>query len=107
MDSRAVRVSHRAAALRGVKPAHESDIWLARLLLLHFDAGSLTAKSLGLYRPGNYLLYHCVALVPAALARKSRRLRWLVLAALSLGFALATKPNGLVAALVIGLLFRL
>ncbi len=34
-------------------------------------------------------------------------LRWLVLAALSLGFALATKPNGLVAALVLGLLFAL
>lgn len=33
--------------------------------------------------------------------------RWLVLAALSLGFALATKPNGLVAALVISMLFVL
>jgi len=32
-------------------------------------------------------------------------LRCLMLAALSLGFALATKPNGLVAALVLGLLF--
>jgi hypothetical protein len=34
-------------------------------------------------------------------------LRWLVLSALSLGFALATKPNGLVAALVISMLFAL
>jgi hypothetical protein len=34
-------------------------------------------------------------------------LHWLVLAALSLGFALATKPNGLVAALVLSLLFAL
>ena len=34
-------------------------------------------------------------------------LRWLVLGALSLGFALATKPNGLVAALVLSLLFAL
>jgi hypothetical protein len=34
-------------------------------------------------------------------------LRWLSLAALSLGFALATKPNGLVAALLIGVLFAL
>jgi 4-amino-4-deoxy-L-arabinose transferase-like glycosyltransferase len=33
--------------------------------------------------------------------------RWLSLAALSLGFALATKPNGLVAALVIAMLFAL
>lgn len=32
-------------------------------------------------------------------------LRWLALSALSLGFALATKPNGLVAALVIAFLF--
>jgi hypothetical protein len=32
---------------------------------------------------------------------------WLVLAALSVGFALATKPNGLVAALLIALLFGL
>ena len=34
-------------------------------------------------------------------------LRWLALSALSLGFALATKPNGLVAALVISMLFVL
>ena len=34
-------------------------------------------------------------------------LQWLTLAALSLGFALATKPNGLVAALLISLLFLL
>jgi hypothetical protein len=34
-------------------------------------------------------------------------LRWLSLAALSLGFALATKPNGLVAALLISFLFLL
>jgi hypothetical protein len=34
-------------------------------------------------------------------------LRWLALSALSLGFALATKPNGLVAALVISMLFAL
>jgi Dolichyl-phosphate-mannose-protein mannosyltransferase len=34
-------------------------------------------------------------------------LRWLVLAALSLGFALATKPNGLVAGLLMTLLFLL
>jgi 4-amino-4-deoxy-L-arabinose transferase-like glycosyltransferase len=33
--------------------------------------------------------------------------RWLALSALSLGFALATKPNGLVAALLIALLFLL
>ena len=38
-------------------------------------------------------------------ARPSRN--WLVLSALSLGLALATKPNGLVAALLIGLLFAL
>src|SRR6185503_8721914 len=74
MDSRAVRVSHRAAALRGVKPAHESDLWLARFLLFHFNPGSFTAKSLGLYRPGHHLLYHRVFVVPAALAGKSRRL---------------------------------
>lgn len=34
-------------------------------------------------------------------------LQWLTLAALSLGFALATKPNGLVAALLISLMFLL
>ena len=34
-------------------------------------------------------------------------LKWLALSALSLGFALATKPNGLVAALLIALLFLL
>jgi hypothetical protein len=33
--------------------------------------------------------------------------RWLALAGLSLGFALATKPNGMVAALLMGLLFLL
>jgi 4-amino-4-deoxy-L-arabinose transferase-like glycosyltransferase len=33
--------------------------------------------------------------------------RWLLLAGLSLGFALATKPNGLLAALLLGLLFVL
>lgn len=38
--------------------------------------------------------------------RESRTaLRWLMLSGLSLGFALATKPNGLVAALVLALLF--
>jgi dolichyl-phosphate-mannose-protein mannosyltransferase len=36
-----------------------------------------------------------------------KALRWLALAALSLGFALATKPNGLVAALLISFLFLL
>ena len=34
-------------------------------------------------------------------------LKWLALAALSLGFALATKPNGLVAALLLSVLFML
>lgn len=52
--------------------------------------------------------YTTVSLLCLIRWREEREaLRWLSLAALSLGFALATKPNGLVAALVISSLFLL
>jgi 4-amino-4-deoxy-L-arabinose transferase-like glycosyltransferase len=52
--------------------------------------------------------YTTASLIGLLLWRENRdALQWLNLAALSLGFALATKPNGLVAALLISLLFLL
>lgn len=52
--------------------------------------------------------YTTVSLLALLHWREQREsLVWLALAALSLGFALATKPNGLVVALVISLLFLL
>ena len=53
-------------------------------------------------------LYTAAALLALLRWREEREaLRWLSLAALSLGFALATKPNGLVAGLVISFIFLL
>jgi 4-amino-4-deoxy-L-arabinose transferase-like glycosyltransferase len=52
--------------------------------------------------------YTTASLICLILWREHREaVRWLTLAALLLGFALATKPNGLVAALLISLLFLL
>ena len=52
--------------------------------------------------------YTTAALLSLLRWRETRTdFRWLSLAALSLGFALATKPNGMVAALLIGVLFAL
>ena len=52
--------------------------------------------------------YTTAALLALLLWREERGdLRWLSVAALSLGFALATKPNGLVVALLVGFLFLL
>jgi hypothetical protein len=52
--------------------------------------------------------YTCAALLCLVRWREERGPnKWLALAGLSLGFALASKPNGLVAALVIALLFLL
>ncbi len=52
--------------------------------------------------------YTTAAILSLLRWRETRaELRWLSLAALSLGFALAAKPNGLVAALLIGVLFAL
>src|SRR5581483_11693623 len=52
--------------------------------------------------------YTSAAILSLLRWRETRaELRWLSLAALSLGFALAAKPNGLVAALLIGVLFAL
>lgn len=52
--------------------------------------------------------YTCAALLCLVRWREGRGPnQWLALAGLSLGFALATKPNGLVAVLVIALLFLL
>jgi 4-amino-4-deoxy-L-arabinose transferase-like glycosyltransferase len=52
--------------------------------------------------------YSTAALLCLLRWREEREARhWLLLAGLSLGFALATKPNGLLAALLLGLLFVL
>ena len=52
--------------------------------------------------------YSTAALLSLLRWSEEREVRhWLVLAALSLGFALSTKPNGLLAALLLGLLFVL
>ena len=55
------------------------------------------------------ITFYTTASLLALLRWREQRelLVWLALSALSLGFALATKPNGLVAALVISLLFLL
>ena len=80
----------------------------ARRLFLFVDAGDPAAQPLGLYRSRHYFLHDRVAVVDAALARENRNaLGALALAGLSLGFALATKPNGLVAALIIVMLFAM
>ena len=62
---------------------------------------------MGLYRSRHYVLYHRGAFIARALAGKSNAFSSLALAGLSLGFALATKPNGLVVALVVTMLFVL
>jgi hypothetical protein len=51
--------------------------------------------------------YVTAALLSLLQWRDERKLLWLGLAALSLGFALATKPNAMVAALLLGFLFLL
>jgi len=55
------------------------------------------------------ITFYTTAAILSLLSWRETRtdLRWLSLGALSLGFALATKPNGLVAALLIGVLFAL
>jgi hypothetical protein len=55
------------------------------------------------------LTFYTTATILTLLCWREQRecLAWLNLAALSLGFALATKPNGMVAALLIGFLFLL
>lgn len=53
------------------------------------------------------ITFYCTASLMCLLCWREERQasRWLVLAALSLGFALATKPNGLLACLVMSLVF--